>query len=148
RTVRELDWPRTSRFPDHGAVWPRRRLDAALADAAAEAGAELVWGAEAEPVLEGGRVTGVRVGSPRWSADLVGVAAGAPGPRAAVLGAERVPDEPCGLAIRTYAATPRHDSRHLEACLTLRDDAGTPVPGYGWMFPAGDGTVNIGVGAL
>jgi menaquinone-9 beta-reductase len=22
------------------------------------------------------------------------------------------------------------------------------VPGYGWMFPAGDGTVNIGVGAL
>ncbi len=36
----------------------------------------------------------------------------------------------------------------LEACLTLTDDEGTPVPGYGWMFPAGDGTVNIGVGAL
>jgi flavin-dependent dehydrogenase len=30
----------------------------------------------------------------------------------------------------------------------LRDEHGTPVPGYGWMFPAGDGTVNIGVGAL
>jgi flavin-dependent dehydrogenase len=36
----------------------------------------------------------------------------------------------------------------LEACLSLRDERGTPVPGYGWMFPAGDGTVNIGVGAL
>ena len=30
----------------------------------------------------------------------------------------------------------------------MRDEHGTAVPGYGWMFPAGDGTVNIGVGAL
>jgi geranylgeranyl reductase family protein len=148
RTVRELDWPRTSRFPPHGAVWPRRRLDAALADAAAEAGAEIVWGSEALPVLDGERVTGVSAGGRTWSAGLVVVAAGAQGAAARLLGAERVPDEPFGLAIRTYAATPRHDDRHLEACLTLRDEAGTPVPGYGWMFPAGDGTVNIGVGAL
>ncbi len=65
-----------------------------------------------------------------------------------MLGAERVPDEPFGLAIRTYAATPRHADAHLEACLSLRDENGTAIPGYGWMFPAGDGTVNIGVGAL
>lgn len=148
RTVRELDWPRTSRFPAHGAVWPRRRLDAALVDAAAEAGTEVVWDAEALPVLDGDRVTGVAAGDRRWSADLVVVAAGAQGQVARMLGADRVPDEPFGLAIRTYAQTPRHGDRHLEACLTLRDDAGTPVPGYGWLFPAGDGTVNIGVGAL
>ena len=30
RTERELDWPDGTRFPNHGAVWPRRRLDAAL----------------------------------------------------------------------------------------------------------------------
>ena len=30
----------------------------------------------------------------------------------------------------------------------MRDRSGTAVPGYGWMFPCGDGTVNIGVGAL
>ncbi len=36
---RELDWPETSRFPTHGAVWPRRQLDTALMDAAAAAGA-------------------------------------------------------------------------------------------------------------
>jgi flavin-dependent dehydrogenase len=65
-----------------------------------------------------------------------------------MLGCERDPDEPFGLAIRAYATTPRHAERHLEACLSLRDEHGTPVPGYGWMFPAGDGTVNIGVGAL
>ncbi len=81
-------------------------------------------------------------------ADLTVVAAGAQGAVARMLGADRVPDEPFGLAIRTYAATPRHADAHLEACLSLRDEHGTPIPGYGWMFPAGDGTVNIGVGAL
>jgi menaquinone-9 beta-reductase len=149
RTTRELAWPSTSRFPDHGAVMPRRALDAHLADAAAEAGADIVWGAEAAPVLDdAGRVTGIEAGRRRWSADLVVVAAGAPGKVARLLGADRVADEPFGLAIRAYAPTPRHDDRHLEACLTLTDDHGTAVPGYGWMFPAGDGTVNIGVGAL
>ena len=149
RTTRELAWPTTSRFPAHGAVMPRRILDAHLADAAAEAGAEILWGTEAVPFLdEAGRVAGVEADGRRWSADLVVVAAGAPGAVARMLGADRVPDEPFGLAIRAYAPTPRHAERHLEACLTLTDEHGVAVPGYGWMFPAGDGTVNIGVGAL
>ncbi len=146
--TRELAWPATSRFPDHGAVWPRRRLDAALIDAAADAGAQVVWETEALPVLDGERVVGVDAGGERFGADLVVVATGAPGKVARMLGAERVADEPFGLAIRTYAETPRHADRHLEACLTLSDEHGTAVPGYGWLFPAGDGTVNIGVGAL
>ncbi len=146
--VRQLAWPETSRFPSHGAVWPRRRLDAALIDAATAAGAEVVWSAEATPLLDGDRVIGVEAAGQKWSADLVVVATGAPGMVARLLGADRVVDEPFGLAIRTYATTPRHADRHLEACLTLTDDQGTAVPGYGWMFPAGDGTVNIGVGAL
>ena len=29
KQVRELDWPTTDRYANHGAVWPRRRLDAA-----------------------------------------------------------------------------------------------------------------------
>ena len=65
-----------------------------------------------------------------------------------MLGADRVEGETFGLAIRTYAETPRHADEHLEAMLSLKDEHGTAVPGYGWMFPAGDGTVNIGVGAL
>jgi flavin-dependent dehydrogenase len=113
-----------------------------------EAGAELLWGTEALPVLDRGRVVGVEAAGRRWDAPLVVVAAGAPGAIARMLGAERVADEPFGLAIRTYAESPRHAERYLEACLTLRDANGTPVPGYGWMFPCGDGTVNIGVGAL
>ena len=147
-TRRELDWPATSRFPGYGAVWPRRRLDAALIDAATAAGADVRYETEAEPVLDGDRVVGVRHAGGTVRADLTVAATGAPGKVARMLGANRVEDEPFGLAIRTYATSPRHDDAHLEACLTLKDEHGTAVPGYGWMFPAGDGTVNIGCGAL
>ena len=149
KTVRQLDWPGIAPFPAHGAVWPRRRLDERLMELAEKAGAELLWEHDALPSIDDvGRVTGVTANGRTWTAPLVVVAAGAPGAVARLLGADRNPDEPFGLAIRTYAETPRHSERYLEACLTLRDQQGTPVPGYGWMFPAGDGTVNIGVGAL
>ena len=153
KTTRELLWPTTDRFPNHGAVWPRRRFDTFLIDAAIAAGAEVRFDCEALPVLDGDRVVGVSAvgasgGSETFTAPFTILATGAQGAAAKMLGAERDPDEPFGLAIRAYATTPRHAERHLEACLSLRDEHGTPVPGYGWMFPAGDGTVNIGVGAL
>jgi len=163
KTRRELPWPDNTRFPAHGAVWPRRRLDAALLDAASEAGADIFFNCEALPLMEAGKAVGVEV-TPRNSeaslngqqlparrtvrADLVVLAAGAPGPAARILGAERNKAEPFGLAIRGYAETPRHDDRLLEASLALNDPEHGPIPGYGWMFPAGDGTVNIGAGAL
>ena len=147
-TTRELAWPDSDRFPNHGAVWPRHRFDTHLIDVAIESGADVVFEADALPVLDGDRVVGVQANGQTRTAPLTILAAGAQGAAAKLLGAERDPDEPFGLAIRAYAATPRHAERHLEACLSLRDEHGTPVPGYGWMFPAGDGTVNIGVGAL
>ena len=148
RTERVLPWPATSRFPSHGAVWPRRRLDAALIDAASAAGAELIWNTEALPFFEDGRAAGVEAGGQRWKAGLVVAACGAPGKAARMLGAVRVKEEPYGVAIRSYVSSPRHAERYLEACLTMRDAEGRSVPGYGWVFPAGDGSVNIGVGAL
>ena len=150
RQVRELPWPDTGRFPDHGAVWPRRRLDAALIDAAADAGADVRFELAGEPMIDErtGRATGVTTRLGDIEADLVVAATGAPGSVARALGAERDPGEPFGLAIRAYVESPRHADEHLEACLTIRDPRGTWGPGYGWMFPCGDGTVNIGVGAL
>lgn len=151
-TERQLDWPATGTYPDHGYVWPRRRLDAALVDAATAAGAELVYEAEATPriVDEAGisTVIGVEADGRVIDAELTIVATGAPGAVAKMLGAERDPNEPYGLAIRTYVESPRHADAFIEACLTMKDENGVAVPGYGWMFPAGDGTVNIGVGAL
>ncbi len=148
KTRRELDWPETGRFPPYGAVWPRRDLDAALIAEVELAGAEVVFETTALPVLDGERVVGVEANGHKFEADLVVVAAGAPGKVARILGAERDPNEPFGLAIRTYVNSPRHADRLLEASLAMRDANGTPIPGYGWMFPAGDGTVNLGVGAL
>ncbi len=148
KRTRELGWPATGRFPSYGAVWPRRRFDTHLIDVAIAAGAEVRFSTEALPVLDDGRVVGAVAGGETVTAPLTILAAGAQGAAAKIVGCERDVDEPFGLAIRTYAPTPRHAERLLEACLSLRDEHGTPVPGYGWMFPAGDGTVNIGVGAL
>ena len=148
RTERLLPWPETSRFPAYGAVWPRRTLDAALIDAAAAAGAEIVWNTEALPILEGDRVTGVEAGGETWRTRMVVAAGGAPGKAARMLGATRVSEEPYGVAIRSYASSPRHAEPYLEACLTMQDADGNTVPGYGWIFPAGDGTVNIGAGSM
>lgn len=145
---RELSWPTTSRFPNHGAVWPRQKFDTHLIDVAIASGADVRFNSEALPLIEDGRVIGVTCGGESFHAPMTILAAGAQGQAAKMLGAERDPNEPFGLAIRAYAPTPRHAERHLEACLSLRDEHGTAVPGYGWMFPAGDGTVNIGVGAL
>ena len=145
---RELAWPTTDRFPNHGGVWPRNRFDNHLLDVAIAAGAEVRFECEALPLIEDGRAVGVVVGAEEIRASLVVLASGAQGAAAKMLGAVRDPNETFGLAIRAYVPSPRHAERHLEACLSLRDEHGTPVPGYGWMFPAGDGTVNIGVGAL
>jgi geranylgeranyl reductase family protein len=155
KRVRELPWGSPERadggrFPAHGAVWPRRRLDAALIDAAVESGADVRFERDVESVMidDGGRVTGVSAAGDTVEADLVVLAAGPQGAVARQLGAVRDPKEPYGLAIRAYVESPRHDDPLIEACLTVKDEFGTWVPGYGWMFPCGDGTVNIGVGAL
>ncbi len=145
---RELLWPSTSRFPNHGAVWPRQRFDNHLLDLAIAAGVDVRFECEALPVMSGSTCVGVTAGGETYSAPFTILAAGAQGQAAQILGAVRDPNETFGLAIRAYAPTPRHAERHLEACLSLSDEHGTAVPGYGWMFPAGDGTVNIGVGAL
>jgi geranylgeranyl reductase family protein len=145
---RELAWPTTDRFPNHGGVWPRHRFDNHLLDVAISSGAEVRFECEALPIIEDGRAVGIIAAGQEIRASLVVLATGAQGAAAKMLGAVRDPNETFGLAIRAYVPSPRHAERHLEACLSLRDEHGTPVPGYGWMFPAGDGTVNIGVGAL
>jgi flavin-dependent dehydrogenase len=121
-----------------------------LVDAAVESGADVRFEQEAESVVidELGRVTGVATPNGTVDADLVVLAAGPQGAVARQLGALRDPKEPYGLAIRAYVESPRHADALIEACLTVKDEFGTWVPGYGWMFPCGDGTVNIGVGAL
>ena len=147
RTVREVRWP-DGAFPPVGAVAPRAEFDALVMQAAVDAGADLRERSAAEPVLDGERVVGVRVGGSEVRADLVVIASGAGSAAARLVGATRVASSPFGLAIRAYAPSGRADDRYMEACLTVEGPDGEIVPGYGWVFPAGDGVVNIGVGAL
>jgi geranylgeranyl reductase family protein len=147
RTVREVRWP-DGPFPPIGAVAPRTRFDALVMQAAVDSGADLREHAAAEPWLDGDRVVGVEVDGSRVRADLVVIASGAGSSAARMVGATRVSGSPFGLAIRAYAPSGRADDRFMEACLTVEGPDGAIVPGYGWVFPAGDGLVNIGVGAL
>jgi flavin-dependent dehydrogenase len=52
------------------------------------------------------------------------------------------------MALRGYYYSPRHDEAWIDSFLDIRDTNGKVVPGYGWIFPLGDGRVNVGVGLL
>jgi flavin-dependent dehydrogenase len=64
------------------------------------------------------------------------------------LGCTRDRTYPLGMAVRGYFTSPYHDEPWIESHLDLRDRDGNHLPGYGWIFPVGDGTVNVGVGLL
>ena len=65
-----------------------------------------------------------------------------------VLGTTRRRELPLGMALRGYYRSDRHDDQFIESHLDIRDAEGNAVPGYGWIFPMGDGRVNVGVGLL
>ena len=152
----ELEWPSHPDFPAFGVVVTRHDLDALVAGAAEKAGATLWQEAEAlEPVIHDGLVTGARVrrGGPTGrvtevSARFVVVADGANSRFGRALGTERDRAYPQGMAIRGYFDSPRHDEPMIESHLDIRDRSGNVLPGYGWIFPVGDGRVNVGVGLL
>jgi flavin-dependent dehydrogenase len=64
------------------------------------------------------------------------------------LGTSRDRSQPMGMALRGYYTSPGHDRPFIESHLDIRDGDGNVVPGYGWIFPLGDGRVNVGVGLL
>jgi geranylgeranyl reductase family protein len=81
-------------------------------------------------------------------AKYVVVADGANSRFGRALGTARDRDQPMGMALRGYYASPGHDQPFIESHLDIRDGDGQVVPGYGWIFPLGDGRVNVGVGLL
>ena len=152
----ELEWPEHPDFPNYGYVVTRHDLDEMVADRAVKAGATLWQESEAiAPVVDGGLVRGAsikrkaegdRVDEVR--ARYVVVADGANSRFGRSLGTSRNRDYPLGMAIRGYFESPRHDEPWIESHLDIRDKAGNVLPGYGWIFPVGDGRVNVGIGLL
>lgn len=151
----DLPWPAHPDYPSYGYVVRRRDLDQLVVDRAVEAGAVLWPETEAvEPLFEGGEPQGAivrRKGEEepqRVSARYLVVADGATSKFGRALGTSRSRSYPLASAIRGYFTSPAHDDPFIEGHLDVRDEHGTPLPGYGWVFPVGDGTVNVGVGAL
>jgi geranylgeranyl reductase family protein len=168
--VLDLPWPEHPTFPSYGYVITRHDLDALVNERAVKAGATVWQGTEAlEPILEEPSTVPQdhRLGSPALPscvgavvkdkatgetrpvrARYVVVADGANSRFGRALGTERNRSQPMGMALRGYYNSPGHDQPFIESHLDIRDDEGKVVPGYGWIFPLGDGRVNVGVGLL
>ncbi|MDY6055202.1 geranylgeranyl reductase family protein [Micrococcus sp.] len=172
RTV-DVPWPETSTWPDYALTRARRDFDALLVEHARRRGATVlerhavtgvtrdasgrVDGLRAQVVGPDGRKTG-RVAL--WQAPVVLVCDGVSARAAVSMGVHRRTDRPMGVAVRAYhtagpvgpdGAVPRPPGDRgewMESWLSLPDAEGRPLPGYGWLFPLADGTVNVGLGIL
>jgi geranylgeranyl reductase family protein len=151
----ELKWPDHPIFPNYGYVVRRRDLDTMVAEHAVEAGATLIQGAEAvRPILSDGLVTGAVVKhkesglTEEIHARYVVIADGANSRFGRALGTNRNRGYPQGMAIRGYFSSPISDTPWIESALDIRDRNGNSLPGYGWIFPLGDGEINVGIGLL
>jgi geranylgeranyl reductase family protein len=152
----ELTWPDHPTLPGYGYVITRKDLDALVAERAGKAGATVLEGTEAlEPISEGGLVRGAMVKAKADGAEPVSIRArytvvadGANSRFGRSLGTSRNRAYPLGMAIRGYWTSPRHDEPWIDSWLDIRDKAGNVLPGYGWIFPVGDGRINVGVGLL
>lgn len=150
----ELAWPELSDFPNYGLICPRNSFDDLIAGLAVQNGATLYTRAKVSgPILDrAGRVVGVTTSDAvTFRAPVVVAADGNSGRLASQAGFERNPKRPMGVAVRSYYTSPLHDMNWMESYLQMWDGKpGTSnlLPGYGWVFPVGDGTVNVGLGML
>ena len=148
----ELPFPELDGYCDYGLVRPRRDLDRLVLSNAEAVGAKVLFDTEVKaPVFTDGVCTGFvasRDGLPEEiSARWVVSGEGAATRFTRALGRTRNPSYPMGLAIRQYFESPLEHSGWFDAYLEARSGDDT-VPGYGWVFPIGDGKVNAGVGLL
>ena len=158
----EMMWPQHPVFPGYGYAITRHDLDQLVAEKAAAAGATIVDGtevlgaAETTPGASGelGSMNGLVVrakGSTTTQmvrAQYYVLADGQNSRLGRELGVERRKDWPMGMALRGYYRSDRSADDFIESHLDIRSPEGDVVPGYGWIFPLGDGRINVGVGLL
>ncbi|EGD55324.1 geranylgeranyl reductase family protein [Gordonia neofelifaecis] len=146
-------WPGAHRFGGYGSAIARTELDDAIRRFAVGRGARMVSGTKAVGAqLIGGRIESVTVTRDgerhQIRARDVIVADGVRSALGKSLGRQWHRNTAYGVAARSYAASAKSDHEWMGSHLELRDPEGGLLPGYGWVFPLGDGTVNVGVGAL
>lgn len=157
-------WPDSPAFPARGSAIPREELDLRLLQHAVTAGTRFVGGV---------KIVDATLDSPNSITSLSGVTSSgesvtvrgnqyllAEGVRSAIarkVGVQWLRELVHGVAARSYVTTPFGDEPWIHSHLELRDDSGVAQPGYGWVFPLGNGGdgerksergVNLGCGAL
>jgi len=148
----ELEFPKLDNYPDYGLVKPRKDLDQIVLDRAETAGAKVLFETQAvRPLFDRGVMNGFvakRDGEDEEiRARYTVCSEGSATKFARSLGRERDESYPMGFAIRQYFKSPMQSSGWFEAYLDVRADRDS-LPAYGWVFPVGDGTTNVGVGLL
>ncbi len=144
-------WPSHPEYPAYAAVAARDVFDHRLLQAAEAEGVTVLGGHEAtEPIIERGFARGAEITAPDGSefearATYTVVADGANSRFGRALGTSRRPTWPYALAHRVTYRSPLHDASEIELIADLRDRSDTPITGYGWMLPTGDGNVTVGV---
>ena len=152
-----LPWPGPmssgSALPDWGSAVARTELDDHLRTVAIKSGALAVDDARAVGVRrEGERVAAVQFRGDEGIFEIecqwLVVADGVRSPLGKMLGREWHRDTVYAVAGRSYVDSEMSDDPWISSHLELRDEQGELVPGYGWIFPLGNGTVNLGAGTL
>jgi geranylgeranyl reductase family protein len=146
----QVNWPGPS-FASTGSAVPRVELDERIRKVAEDSGARMLLGRKAVGAHHdsSGRVCSVMLaGGAQVDCRQLIVADGARSPLGRVLGRQWHRQTVYGVAARGYLSSPRSDEPWLTSHLELRSPGGAVLPGYGWIFPLGNGEVNIGVGAL
>ena len=148
----EMPWPEHTEFPNWGATMRRADLDGTVARLAEAQGARIEQGTTAMPVLENGEISAVKLsnadGARTETPDFVVIADGSNSRFGRGVGAQRRKDFPYGLAVRGYFESPHSGDPFIESQLDIRDRYGKAMPGYGWVFPLGDGEINVGAGLV
>jgi geranylgeranyl reductase family protein len=158
----EMMWPDHPTFPNYGVAITRYDLDDLVAQRAANAGATIVDHAEVldvvghQPDPRGGlgsiKAITVRDNDEDYTAEITAryfvLADGQNSRIGRTLGVTRRTDWPLGMALRGYYTSERSADDFIESHLDIRSPEGEIVPGYGWIFPLGDGRINVGVGLL
>ena len=146
----EIPWPGTS-FPPVSSAVPRTELDDRVRVVAEQSGARMLLGCKSVDVQRdsSGRVSEVVLADGRRVAcRWLVVADGARSTLGRVLGRNWHQQTVYGVAARAYLRSPRASEPWISSDLELRSAEGRVLPGYGWIFPLGNGEVNLGVGAL
>ncbi|MEA3502685.1 MAG: geranylgeranyl reductase family protein [Actinomycetota bacterium] len=149
----ELPWPEHSIYPNWGATLRRADLDGRVAALAEAEGAIVLQGVEAVVAADDGDLTAVELHRQGDETEIVTpkyvvVADGSLSRFGRQLGTHRRRDYPFGLAIRGYWESSNSTDGYIESQLDIRDREGRAMPGYGWVFPMGDGTINVGAGLV